>query len=83
MPTVNMFAAKSNLSKLVEQIESGAETEIIIARDGKPAARLAPIEKKATASRRLGLVAGQYATASQEEFDADNQKIAALFSGEG
>ena len=83
MTKVNMLAAKSNLSKLVEQIESGAETEISIAHDGKPAARLVPIEKKkAAANRRLGLVAGQYPTVSQEEFDADNEKIAALFTGE-
>jgi prevent-host-death family protein len=78
-----MFVAKSNLSKLVAQVESGAEPEIIIARSGKPVARLAPIEKKTTASRRLGLVAGQYPTGSHEEFDADNEGIAALFSGEG
>ena len=83
MTTVNMLVAKSNLSKLVEQVESGAEPEIIIARSGKPVARLAPIEKKATAGRRLGLVASQYPTVSQEEFDADNDQIAALFSGEG
>ena len=82
MTTVNMLAAKSNLSRLVEQIESGAEPEIIIARNGKPAARLAPIEKRAAAGRRLGLVAGQYPTVSQEEFEADNAKIAAFFSGE-
>jgi hypothetical protein len=29
MPTVNMFEAKSNLSRLVEAVETGAETEII------------------------------------------------------
>ena len=80
MTTVNMLAAKSSLSKLVEQVESGAEPEIIIARNGKPAARLAPIETKAMAGRRLGSVAGQYPTVSQQEFDADNEKIAALFS---
>jgi antitoxin (DNA-binding transcriptional repressor) of toxin-antitoxin stability system len=40
-----MFEAKSNLSRLVEALESGAEAEIIIARNGKPAARLVPIGK--------------------------------------
>jgi len=50
MTTVNMLDAKSNLSRLVEAIESGAEREIIIARNGKPAARLVPIH--ASAGRR-------------------------------
>ena len=40
MTTVNMFEAKSQLSRLVEAVETGAETEIIIARNGKPAAKL-------------------------------------------
>ncbi len=43
MTQVNMLDAKTRLSKLVEAVESGAETEIIIARNGKPAARLVPI----------------------------------------
>ena len=82
MSTVNMLAAKSSLSKLVEQLESGAGTEIVIARNGRPAARLLPIAAKNAASRRLGLVAGQYETCSQEGFDADDEKIAALFNGD-
>jgi prevent-host-death family protein len=44
MTTVNMFEAKTQLSKLVALAEQGEE--IIIARAGKPAARLAPIEPK-------------------------------------
>ena len=39
VPTVNMLEAKSNLSRLVEAVETGAETEIIIARNGRPAAQ--------------------------------------------
>ena len=37
MTTVNMLEAKTRLSQLVSAVESGAEDEIIIARDGKPA----------------------------------------------
>ena len=44
MTTVNMLEAKTSLSKLVEAVESGAETEIIIARNGKPAAKLVSID---------------------------------------
>ena len=80
MAIVNMLDAKSNLSRLVEAVESGAESEIIIARNGQPAARLVPIATP-DASRRLGLLAGKYPSMSQEAFDADNEEIAALLHG--
>jgi prevent-host-death family protein len=79
MTIVNMLDAKSNLSRLVERVESGAEAEIVIARNGKPAARLVPIAAPARAAKRLGLLKGKFPTISQEEFDADNARIAQLF----
>jgi prevent-host-death family protein len=42
MVIVNLLDAKSNLSRLVEAVESGAEAEIVIARDGRPSAKLVP-----------------------------------------
>ena len=77
---VNMLEAKTNLSRLVESVESGAESEVIIARNGKPVARLVPIVTK-PAKRRLGILNGKYRSMSQEEFDADNDIIAELFNG--
>ncbi len=38
---VNIHAAKTNLSKLIEKAEAGEE--VVIARNGKPAVRLTPI----------------------------------------
>ena len=35
--TVNMLEAKTHLSRLVEAIETGAATEVVIARNGRPA----------------------------------------------
>ena len=76
MGPVNMLEAKTQLSRLVEAVESGAEKEIIIARNGKPAARLVPIEDKAKPKKReLGIANGKYRSMSQEEFDADNEEI--------
>ncbi len=43
MKMVNMHVAKSNLSRLVESLARGEEDEIVIARNGKPAARLLPL----------------------------------------
>ena len=70
---VNMLEAKTQLSKLVDAVESGAEEEIVIARDGKPAARLIAV---ATSPKvRLGLAKGKYPVMTQEEFDADKEEI--------
>lgn len=52
MQTINLFNAKTHLSGLIEQIVSGAETEITIARHGQPVARLVPVSP-ADAARRI------------------------------
>lgn len=77
MTTVNMLDAKTRLSQLVEAVESGAETEILIARNGKPAARLVPI-----APRRevvFGVARGRFT--APEDISADDDVIAAMFNG--
>lgn len=63
----------------MEAVESGAEKEIVIARHGKPAAKLVPIETKPR-KRQLGLLNGQFPMMSQEEFDSSNEQIATLFN---
>ncbi len=78
MPIVNMLEAKTRVSRLVEEVESGAASEIVIARNGKPAARLVPIGAPAPAGKRLGLLEGRYPSSSQAEFDAANEAIARL-----
>lgn len=78
MTTVNMLEAKSNLSRLVEAVETGAEREIVIARNGKPIAKLVPYEAKPK-GKRLGLLEGPFEAPTQDEFDAANDAIAALF----
>ncbi|MBA3519374.1 MAG: type II toxin-antitoxin system Phd/YefM family antitoxin [Rhizobiales bacterium] len=82
MRTVNMLDAKTSLSRLVEAVESGAEAEIIIARNGKPAAKLVPVSASQGKGVRLGLLEGKYPPMSLEDFDADNAEIAKLFEGE-
>lgn len=78
MPTVNMLEAKSNLSRLVEAVESGVETEIIIARNGRPAARLVAI-KRQSPGKRIGVAEGEFTV--PEDIDGDNAAIADLFAG--
>ena len=59
MQTVNMLQAKSTLSKLVEAIESGREEEVIIARNGRPAAKLVPVED-VVLGHRIGVAKGRF-----------------------
>jgi prevent-host-death family protein len=40
---VNIHAAKTNLSKLIERAEAGEE--VILARNGKPAVKLTPVDQ--------------------------------------
>jgi prevent-host-death family protein len=56
MDTVNLYDAKTNLSNLVERAARGEE--IVIAKAGRPLARLVPLARRTT-PRPLGLLAGQ------------------------
>lgn len=76
---VNMLEAKTNLSRLVESVESGAETEIVIARNGRPAARLVPVED-APQRNPIGVAKGQFV--APDDIDALNDEVARLFYGE-
>lgn len=58
MVTVNIHEAKTHLSRLLERAAKG-ET-IIIAKAGKPMARLTPLESRGTAKRRIGFLDGQF-----------------------
>ena len=44
MATVNVHEAKTNLSRLLKQVEAGEE--VIIARNGRPVARLTPVRQR-------------------------------------
>lgn len=50
--TINIYEAKTHLSALVEKAAGGEE--IVIAKAGKPMARLVPLERKTTAPRKFG-----------------------------
>ncbi len=77
MATVNMLEAKTNLSRLVQAVESGAEQEVIIARNGKPAARLVAIESKPKRSI-IGIAKGKFTI--PEDFDDLDKDVAELFN---
>ncbi len=65
MPVVNIHEAKTQLSKLIELAINGEET--IIAKFGKPVAKLIPISLKKP-KRRIGVLKGKIKIA--DDFDA-------------
>ena len=76
MPAYNMLEAKNSLSKLVDAVESGAVPEIIIARNGKPAARVVPIRENG-ATVKFGTCRGEFAVG--DDIDTSNAEIADMF----
>ena len=77
MKSINIHEAKTHLSRLVERVEAGEE--IIIAKAGRPAARLVPIE----AVRKPVKIGGLKAPSPvPDDFNTMFEKeIEALFAG--
>jgi prevent-host-death family protein len=72
MAMVNIHEAKTNLSRLVARSERGEET--LIARNGKPVARLVPVAPDATSGEReLGFMRGVIVL--PDDFDEDHPDI--------
>jgi prevent-host-death family protein len=55
--TVNVHEAKTHLSRLLDRAQDGEE--IVIAKAGRPVARLGPLVRGGT-KRRLGLLDGKF-----------------------
>jgi prevent-host-death family protein len=73
--TINIYEAKAHFSELVQRASEGEE--IVIARHGKPAARLVPLAS--TSPRQWGGWEGQIWTS--EDFDQADAELAALMMG--
>jgi len=74
MNTVNVHEAKTRLSRLLEQVEAGEE--VVIARAGRPVARLVrfrPERRERTPGRLKGRIR------FRGDFDADDEAIARMF----
>ena len=79
--TVNIHEAKTNLSTLIADVEAGEE--IIIARAGKPVAKLVPLRKtaKARPDRRPGFLKGKIRIGPRF-YDPLPEDILAAFGGD-
>jgi prevent-host-death family protein len=74
---VNMHEAKTHLSRLVERAAAGEE--IVIARAGKPVAKLVPVTSGEPRPRRIGAWKGKLWLAEDWDSDAVNEEIARDF----
>ena len=78
METVNIFKAKTDLSKLIRKIEQKDEDKVILARNGKPVAMLVPYVSEERASR-IGTAKGKFTV--PQDIDAFNDEVLDLFEG--
>ena len=65
MAVVNTHEAKTNLSRLIDEVQEGEE--VVIARGNKPMARLVPFDTKRPV-RKAGFLKGKIRVA--DDFDA-------------
>lgn len=79
MRQVNMLEAKTDLSRLVKMLESGAEDVIYLARNGRPIVQMTLIPTQVPI-KRIGVAEGRFEV--PEEFDAWDQEVEAMFGGD-
>ena len=80
METVNIFKAKTNLSKLIRKLENKDEDKVILARNGKPVAMLVPYVSEERRSR-IGTACGKFSV--PEDIDSFNDEVLELFEPGG
>jgi prevent-host-death family protein len=74
MKLINVYEARGQFSKLLDEAEAGEE--IVIARNGTPVVRLVPVRPP---RRQLGRWQGQVPEMSDEQWAASDRAVAALF----
>jgi prevent-host-death family protein len=78
MLTVNVHEAKTHLSRLLDQAAAGEE--IVIAKAGKPVAKLVAIDSGPKPKRKLGIADGEF-TIPEDFDDPLPEDVLALFYG--
>jgi prevent-host-death family protein len=79
MKQVNVYEAKTRLSALLDEVSKGSS--FIIAKSGKPVARLSPIEPRKRRKIKFGMMKGKVKFAP--DFDAPlPEEILKAFEGD-
>ncbi len=74
---VNVFEAKTDFSRLIRLVESRREECITVARNGKPVAKIVPIDTPPV-SKRIGIAKGKFTV--PDDFDVDNETTAEMMT---
>lgn len=77
MLTANIYEAKTKLSQLIEEVLQGKE--VVIAKAGKPVARLVAYREKLQ-PRKFGLLKGKISV--PDNFNDEDEEINKLFYGD-
>jgi prevent-host-death family protein len=80
MDPISIVDAKTQLSRLVDAVASGREREVVIARHGRPVARLVPLQA-ASGGIRLGVAKGLFVL--PDDISQHRDEVACLFLGPG
>lgn len=75
---INIHEAKTHLSRIVDEVAGGAE--VIIAKAGKPMARLTPITPRVR-KKHLGLLKGKVKVPDDFNTPVDDAELIAQFEG--
>lgn len=79
MRIVNIHHAKTHLSKIIDDVAAGQE--VIIAKAGKPMARLSPLNGAPT-RKKLGLLKGRLEVPDDFNAPLDDEELARFFGTE-
>lgn len=79
MAQVNVLEDKTDLSKLVNLLETKQEEVIYLKKNGVTVAQMTLIPKK-TAGKRIGAAEGKFTV--PDEFDSWDKEVAEMFGGE-
>ena len=79
MTQVNMFEAKTDLSKLVRLLETREEDVIYLARNNRIVAEI-KLHQEAPTTRRIGVAKGKLKV--PDDFDRWDKEIEEMFGGE-
>jgi len=79
MIQVNMFQAKTELSKLIKSLEDEEHKSIVIARNGQPVAKLTLYNSDDAGKLEIGKFSGKYNL--PKDIDESNDEVLALMEG--
>ena len=77
MCKMNVLEAKTNFSKIIGMLERKEESEVIVARAGKPVVRIVLYEEQKSFDKIFGIAEGKFVI--PDDFDEPDDEIARMF----